>query len=88
MVTALALVSITLAVVLATFLAWRVNQPAVRATVSFVDRIRYVVGFLFLALAAYHLIQSGDPLSIAAAMLGMAFLTGYALVERPWQGTI
>lgn len=88
MVTPLAVGALILTAVIGTFILYMVNEPAVRATVSFVDRIRYVVGILFLGLAAYHLIRSGNPVYVGIAVLGFAFLTGYALVERPWSDTI
>lgn len=86
--TPLAIAALIIAAVLGTFLIWTLNAPAVRATVSFVDRIRYVVGFLFLGLGAWHLLRSGNVLYVLIAILGFAFLTGYALVERPWNETI
>jgi hypothetical protein len=87
-VTPLAIAALILAAVLGTFIIYQMNTPAVKATVSFVDRIRYVVGFLFLALGAWHLLRSGNVLYVLIAVLGFAFLTGYALVERPWKETI
>lgn len=88
MVSALAITSLILAAVLGTFVLYSLNAPAVEATVSMVDRIRYLVGILFLGLAAWHLLRSGNPLQIGLALAGIAFLTGYALVERPWADTI
>lgn len=88
MVTPLAFGALALAAILGTFIMWTLNEPAVRATVSFVDRIRYVVGIIFLGIAARHLLLSGNPLYIGLAMAAVAFLTGYALMERPWENTI
>lgn len=82
------MVALALAAILGTFVLYSLNAPAVETTVSFVDRIRYVVGILFLGIAAYHLFQSGNPVYIAIGIAGVAFLTGYALVERPWSETI
>lgn len=86
--TPLAIAALILAVVLATYLIWTLNAPAVRTTVGVVEKLRLVIGILFLTLAAWHLLRSGNPLYVALAMLGFAFLTAYALVERPWQNTI
>lgn len=88
MSSAVAVGALILAAVLGTFILWTINESFVRGTVSFVEKVRYVVGILFLALIAYHFLRSGNPLYIALAVLGFAFLTGYMLVERPWQNTI
>lgn len=88
MVSALAISALILAAVLGTFVLYALNAPAVEATVSMVDKIRYLVGILFLGLAAWHLLRSGNPVYVVLAMAGIAFLTGYALVERPWANTI
>lgn len=88
MASALAVLALIAAAVLGTLVLWRLNEPAVRATIGFVDKLRYVLGMVFLALGAYHFLKSGNPLLIAVAAAGFAFLTGWALVERPWAETI
>lgn len=88
MASALAVIALILTAVLGTVVMWRLNEPAVRATIGFVDKIRYVIGILFLGLGAYHFLKSGNPLLILIAAAGFAFLTGWALVERPWDETI
>jgi len=88
MVTPLAFGALALTAILGTFVLYKLNEPAVTATVTFLDRVRWAVGLIFLGLAGYHLLQSGNPVYIFAALLVLAFLTGYMLVERPWKETI
>lgn len=83
-----AIAALALAVVLGVFLLWRVNQPLVAATVRTADKARWALGLIFLPLAAYHLLRSGNILYIGLALAGFAFVTGYALVERPWESVI
>lgn len=80
-----ALIATTALVVLWLF---RVNESGVERTVRVVDKARWVIGLLFLGLAAYHLIRSGDPLMVLVAMGGFAFLIAYLLVEQPWKRVI
>lgn len=86
--TALAVVALILASVIGTYVIWTLNEPAVRATVTFADRIRYILGFFFLGLMAWHLVNSGNPVYVFAAVIGVMFITGYALMEKPWSDTI
>lgn len=88
MVSPLGIGALILAAIIGTVLMWRVNEPLVRDTVTFVEKIRFVFGLVFLGLAAYHLIRSGNPLMVLLAVSGFVFLTGYALVERPWNEVI
>lgn len=84
----LGVLALILAAILGTIALWRLNEPGVRATVSFVEKIRMVLGILFLGLLAYHFLRSGNPILILVAVGGFAFLTGYALIERPWSRVI
>lgn len=86
--TPLGIAALILAAVLGTLLLWWLNEPAVRSTVTLVDKARYVIGTIFLSLALYHFLRSGDPLRIFAALVGIVFLTGFLLVERPWKEVI
>lgn len=88
MPTPVAVASLILASIIGTLILWYINEPAVRGTVTFVDRIRGILGALFLGLIAYHLIRSGNIVDLALAGLGFAFLTGWFLVERPDKNTI
>lgn len=88
MATPLAVGALIIAVIIATLLLWRTNEGAVRGAVSLGERLRLVFGLIFLALAAYHLIRSGNPLYIGAAVIGFGFLTAWLLVERPWDEVI
>lgn len=84
----LGIVALILAAVLGTVVLWRLNEPAVRTTVTLADKARWIIGIVFLALAAWHFLRSGNPILIAAALLAFAFLTGYLLMERPWAEVI
>lgn len=84
----LGIVSLVLVAILGTYLLWRINEPAVRKAYSTADKLRWVFGLVFLGLAAYHLVHSGQPKQIVAAMIAFSFLTAWALVERPWDDTI
>lgn len=84
----LGILALIMAAVLGTLTMWRLNEPAVRTTVTLVDKARWIIGILFLGLAAWHFLRSGNPVLIAIAVLGFAFLTGFMLVERPWTEVI
>lgn len=88
MVSLLGTAALIIASVIGTVILFRHNPEGVTRSVRVVDKARWIIGIAFLALAAYHLILSGDPGLIAIAVAGFAFLTGYALVERPWQNVI
>lgn len=84
----LGMAALLLATILATATLWRLNEPAVRTTVTLIDKARFVIGSIFLTLLLYHYLRSGDPIRIFGALLGLAFLTGYLLVEQPWKEVI
>lgn len=88
MASLLAIGALMLAAVIGTFVLWSVNEPAVSATVGFFEKIRWVAGLIFLALAGYHLVRSENVLYVVIAVGVVAFLTGYLLVEQPWEDTI
>jgi len=88
MVTTLGILAAILAAVVGTWVVYRMAPNSVERTISVAEKLRWAFGLAFLALAAYHLLRSGNPVYITAAVLGFAFLTGYALVERPWKSTI
>lgn len=88
MVTTIGAAALILAAVIGTFVMWRLNKPAVQGTVTVVEKLRLYIGIVFMGILAYHLLRSGNLLYIIIAALAFAFLTGYALVERPWENTI
>lgn len=88
MVTTIGIGALILAAVIGTALLWWINEPAVNRGVSFVERVRWSVGIVFLILLSYHLLRSGNLLYIMGAVLGFGFLTAYALVEKPWREVI
>lgn len=87
-VSVIGVTALILAAVIGTIAMWYLNEPLVRGTVSAAERARFAFGLLFLSLAAYHFIRSGNPLLVAIAVIGFMFLTGWLLVEKPWNEVI
>lgn len=84
----LGVIAILASAVLLTLILYLMAPHGVTRTITLAEKLRGVGGILFLALMAWHLSTSGNPVYIALAALGAAFLTGHLIVERPWEETI
>ena len=82
------IMGLVLAAVYVALALWVLNEPLVRSTVSWVEKARYAIGAVLVILGVIHFLRSGDWLQMTAALIGVAFITAWVMVERPWQNTI
>lgn len=83
MVSLLTVIAVSIIVIGITYLIITRNPSKAERTYHKVDFLRQVVGAVFVVLAVWTFLQSGDPLLIAFAIAGLAFVTAYILVEKP-----